>query len=667
MRTELVRAPIRRARELGRRIRQRSTELASVRGVVDEPTDDEVWRALLVDFRGWALDGSDTPARVEIIVGGQKRLAAQLGLSRPDVPENLNEPEASSDCGWSCTVDLAAWPDLDVSVQVVATGRHGEVATLFDRTLRLIGSGVLLDSPADGQVISDGLLTVRGVALVEGRYPSRVDVEVDGCVAGRARLRLPRFDVEAAKERFGPFAGFEYSEPVDAQGGEGREVVVVASAGNGTSVRSKPRSVRLSPNMSSATEAEWSRVSRLRTVHAVQSVPGWPQQSGSRVMVFTHQLSLGGGQLYLQELLRQLAPTLGSCTVVSPSGGVLRAELEQLGIDVIVSGRTPPRDAASYEGQVRELSMIIRGTGAGLVLVNTLAELPAADAAERLGIPTVWAIHESYAVEAWLNVFYGQDGWDPYIRERMKNCLAGATRLVFEARATSDLFARYADSDRRLMIPYGVNVKAIDAFASTFDRDAARRAHDISAQATVLLAVGQPDDKRKSIPGLAEAFVEVGSEHPDVMLVLLGSASQSYSEALRELANAAGVGSRLRLVPTTTDIWDWYALSDVLVSASDIESLPRSMLEAMAFRVPVLSADVFGIPELIEDGDNGWLFAPRDMDALVAAMHRLLALPSDARRAAGESARDTILGAHWQQNYGESYAELFRALTPRTR
>jgi glycosyltransferase involved in cell wall biosynthesis len=91
------------------------------------------------------------------------------------------------------------------------------------------------------------------------------------------------------------------------------------------------------------------------------------------------------------------------------------------------------------------------------------------------------------------------------------------------------------------------------------------------------------------------------------------------------------------------------------------------MLEAMAFRVPVLSADVFGIPELIEDGDNGWLFAPRDMDALVAAMHRLLALPSDARRAAGESARDTILGAHWQQNYGESYAELFRALTPRTR
>jgi glycosyltransferase involved in cell wall biosynthesis len=645
-------------------MRGRSTELLQVRGVVDAPTESEFWRPLLVDFRGWALDGLGPPASVDIVVGGQRWHRAQLGLSRPDVPVNLNEPEASSDCGWSCTVDLAAWADLEVSVRVVATGRRGEGATIFDRILRLVESGVLLDSPADSEVISDGLLTVRGLALVEGRYPSRVDIEVDGRVAGRARLRLPQFGVESLNGRFGPFAGFEYSETLDARPGEMHEVVVTASGGDGTSVRTKPRSVRFSPSTTGAAEAAWGRVFRSRTQHALQTVRGWPEPSGSRLVVFTHQLSLGGGQLYLQELLRQLVPTLDSCTVVSPSDGMLRSELEHLGIDVIVSGRTPPRDAVTYEGQVRELSMIIRGTGAGIVLVNTLTELPAADAAERLGVPTVWAIHESYTVEAWLNVFYGQCGWDPYIRDRMRICLAEATRLVFEARTTSEIFAEYADPDRRLVIPYGVQVEAVDEFASTFDRDTARRMRDIPPQETVLLAVGQPDDKRKSIPGLVEAFAEAVSDHQDVMLVLVGNAPKSYSDALQELADAAGAGSRLRLVPTTTDIWDWYALSDVLVSASDIESLPRSMLEAMAFRVPVLSADVFGIPELIHDGDNGWLFAPRDMDTLVVAIRRLLALTPDARKAAGDRARDTVLGAHWPWNYGHSYAELFRVLTP---
>lgn len=107
--------------------------------------------------------------------------------------------------------------------------------------------------------------------------------------------------------------------------------------------------------------------------------------------------------------------------------------------------------------------------------------------------------------------------------------------------------------------------------------------------------------------------------------------------------DATGLGDRHRLLPPTPDILEWYALADVLVSASDIKSMPRSMMEAMALGVPVLSAAVHGIPSLISDGVNGWLFAPRDMEALVEGMRRVLVLDDSARSAVGEAANSLRL------------------------
>ena len=51
-------------------------------------------------------------------------------------------------------------------------------------------------------------------------------------------------------------------------------------------------------------------------------------------------------------------------------------------------------------------------------------------------------------------------------------------------------------------------------------------------------------------------------------------------------------------------------MSDLLVCASDVESLPRTVLEAMAWELPVLATAVYGLPELIEDGETGWLCRP---------------------------------------------------------
>ena len=78
----------------------------------------------------------------------------------------------------------------------------------------------------------------------------------------------------------------------------------------------------------------------------------------------------------------------------------------------------------------------------------------------------------------------------------------------------------------------------------------------------------------------------------------------------------------------------------------------------MAFGVPVLSTSVFGVPELVEDGVNGWLFGARDIGALIAAMHRVLSLTPEERGAAGSLARLRVQQGHSSSNYGEAYREL---------
>src|SRR5205085_5227113 len=62
-----------------------------------------------------------------------------------------------------------------------------------------------------------------------------------------------------------------------------------------------------------------------------------------------------------------------------------------------------------------------------------------------------------------------------------------------------------------------------------------------------------------------------------------------------------------------------------LVLPSFAEGLPVVIMEAMALCRPVISTYVAGIPELVRDGEHGWLVPAGDLEALVEAMEKCLA------------------------------------------
>lgn len=98
-----------------------------------------------------------------------------------------------------------------------------------------------------------------------------------------------------------------------------------------------------------------------------------------------------------------------------------------------------------------------------------------------------------------------------------------------------------------------------------------------------------------------------------------------------------------------------------LVLPSFAEGLPVVIMEAMALRRPVLSTYVAGIPELVRQGENGWLFPAGDVDALAAVLERFLVTPAAMLESMGEAGYQRVLERHSVDIEAAKLARLFRA------
>ena len=372
------------------------------------------------------------------------------------------------------------------------------------------------------------------------------------------------------------------------------------------------------------------------------------------MLAITHQLTLGGAQLYLLDLLRELVRTeAASFTLVSSIDGPLRADVEALGIPVHITSLAPYDDLSSHIGRVDELAAWSETRGVDAVLVNTATAwtIPGAEAATVAGIPIVWAIHESFPLGILLRDFA------PKVRERAEQTLGDASSLVFEAEATKRLYEPVAGSERCVMYPYGLDLAPIDAHRAEFDGEAARREAGIPVDVDLVACVGTVEP-RKAQAMLAQAFDMIAERHPDAWVAFVGGREDDNTEALERYVESSPYGERMRVIPVTPNVEAWYGMADLLVCASDIESVPRTVLEAMAWETPVLGTRVFGLPELIDDGETGWLCEPRDLPALAAGLDRVLSLPPEERRRVGAAGRPLVAERHSLERYGREIAAL---------
>ncbi len=102
---------------------------------------------------------------------------------------------------------------------------------------------------------------------------------------------------------------------------------------------------------------------------------------------------------------------------------------------------------------------------------------------------------------------------------------------------------------------------------------------------------------------------------------------------LRRQAEELGIAGQVTMPGNQSDVAPWLAAMDIFVLPSYAnEGVPQSIMQAMAMGLPVISTPVGSIPEIVSDGATGLLVAPRDTDALRAALVALAGDPAQRRR-----------------------------------
>nr|MDQ4030404.1 glycosyltransferase [Actinomycetota bacterium] len=167
-----------------------------------------------------------------------------------------------------------------------------------------------------------------------------------------------------------------------------------------------------------------------------------------------------------------------------------------------------------------------------------------------------------------------------------------------------------------------------------------------------MTGVKRTDDVLLGLKGLRERGVDAG-------LCLVGDGPDR--DDVEQRAHELGLARHCLYLGYQDDVRDWYAAFDAFVLPSANEGTPVSAIEALAAGRPVVATRVGGVPDVVRDGEDGFLVEPGNTDALA---DRLAALAGDEalRRRLGEAGRERVLGRYAVDRLVDDVDRLYRSL-----
>jgi glycosyltransferase involved in cell wall biosynthesis len=137
-----------------------------------------------------------------------------------------------------------------------------------------------------------------------------------------------------------------------------------------------------------------------------------------------------------------------------------------------------------------------------------------------------------------------------------------------------------------------------------------------------VLYVGRLDEGKR-VDILIKAFRDSLARTRDAMLTIVGEGSQRVK--LEKLVSYFDLDGKVRFVGAVPEdkVWGFYAVADILVLPTEREGFSRVILEAFTMGLPVLASGVCGIPEIVIDGQNGYMFySERDLSEFLSLLYK---------------------------------------------
>ena len=330
-----------------------------------------------------------------------------------------------------------------------------------------------------------------------------------------------------------------------------------------------------------------------------------------KVLMLSHNLNLEGAPKVLFDHACHFVSAGGyDVTLVSRQDGPLRRRMEEAGISVEIVEEALPRrgeTTASYQERLRGIGGNLEAKSFDLVVCNTLTSFWGVALAELFDLPVIWHIHESTTLEQFFH-------FDPVPEGLVQGCLASADRVVFEANATRQVLSRYQKRDNFQTIRGSIDVSAIDRFREQHSQRSMKIKHGLDPDKIVVNLIGTTCPRKGQhvfIEAIKLLQTSWTGDISKICFLMLGARESPYLDLLNSKLKTIK-GTDTRLIEERDDIFDFYRLTDIFVCPSFQESFPRVILEAMAFKLPIICTDVFGITEMVENRGEALLVHPGD-------------------------------------------------------
>jgi glycosyltransferase involved in cell wall biosynthesis len=334
------------------------------------------------------------------------------------------------------------------------------------------------------------------------------------------------------------------------------------------------------------------------------------------IFFVTHNLNQEGASLSLFHLAVGFKKRGFNIKLISPQSGSLFKMYEKEGIDVEIKDYFSDNFSIEAKGNI--------------FFVNTILAFKFIKKINLEENKVIWCIRESER-EIYFEKY--KDLEEDFFRK--------VNKVVFVSDETRQIYGDLENNNFET-IHNGIDYKKIDEFKQKHSRDELRKKYGFENNDFIFLIVGVPCLRKGQIEFTQAAINFLRKMNVDnVKFMIVGCRGSDYENRIREIIKDKNVGEKIFLINEKSNVFDYYLASDVYVCNSYIESFPRVVLEAMAFEMPIIATNVYGIKEQIDNDESGVLIMAGDVNDLEEKMEFLFK-NIDARIKLSRSARKKL-------------------------
>lgn len=363
------------------------------------------------------------------------------------------------------------------------------------------------------------------------------------------------------------------------------------------------------------------------------------------------KLELGGAQQNTLHTVKHLDRDRFQPYLITGQGGILDPEAKKLTdvpshfLPTMVREIRPHRDVMAFRQIRSRIRQILQVNPVSPIIVHTHSS--------KAGILGRWAAWLE-GVPSIIHTFHGfgfHEGQKPWVRlsfqlaEQWTGKITDAFIMVSRANMETARGSKIAPQDRMVLIRSGIPVREFQEVSES--REEIRRSLSVK-EGDALVTMVACLKTQKAPWDFVRISKKVVAEEPRSRFFLVGDGI--LRPQVEDAVRAFGLNGRFHLLGWRRDIPRILHASDILVLTSHWEGLPRVLPQAMAAGLPVVATRVDGSPEAIQDGENGFLLFPGDVEGMANRVLQLIRdsflcrqMGQEGRRRVGEFAIEQMM------------------------